>query len=367
MVDTQKAPEHTMHLEEGVDMHVSAALPPGVKVDGGVLLDAGGKNELHLKLAKDGHVRITPKEASLVSLPSSRRIQRANWISQTVLLPQPSENAEDPLLWPSWKKHAMLFTLAYGAFVADAVSGECTSLIVAQGTEWQMNPNTVNHANTLNILLLYVPDPFLIRLVNTANSECRSGVSALFFVPLSTWWGRAPTIFWAALIACFLNLGVALSPDWHTYYITRVVQGLFSNAPPSIAIAFIRDIFFFHERARKIGLWTALFIASPYCGPLFGNFMLAGLDDWRPVLWLGFAMQAVFLVTCILFLDETWYNRDVADQQQPRRGAGFFARMSRVTGTWQIRHHNQFFTLRHSVVRFVQAILKPVLVVVFFN
>ena len=184
---------------------------------------------------------------------------------------------------------------------------------------------------------------------------------------MSTWWGRAPTIFWTALISAFLNLGVALSPDWQTYYVTRVVQGLFSNAPPSIAIAFIRDIFFFHERARKIGLWTTLFIASPYFGPLFANFMLAGLLDWRPVLWLWVATQALFVVACILFLDETWYNRETADELQPRRGSGFVNRMSRVMGIWQIRHHSQFLTLRHSIMRFVQAILKPVLLVVFFN
>jgi hypothetical protein len=58
------------------------------------------------------------------------------------------------LRWSSWKKHALLYTLAYGAFVSDFVSGMCPPLIIEQGVEWHMNPNTVNHANTLNILLL---------------------------------------------------------------------------------------------------------------------------------------------------------------------------------------------------------------------
>ncbi|KAJ9602183.1 hypothetical protein H2200_013303 [Cladophialophora chaetospira] len=318
MADISKRSDHTMDVKE--HEHISVAVPEGVKVEGGLLLDAGDRNELHLKVAKDG---------------------------RTVLLPQPSNNPEDPLRWSTWKKHAILYTLAYGAFVTDATSGGCTSLIVIQGLGWQMNPNTVNHANTLNILLL--------------------GISALFFVPLSTWWGRAPTIFWTAVIAAFLNLGVALSPDWQTYYVTRVVQGLFSNAPPSIAIAFIRDIFFFHERARKIGLWTALFIASPYFGPLFANFMLAGLLDWHPVLWLWLASQSLFVVACVLFLDETWYNRETTDELQPPRGSGFLSRMSRVLGIWQIRHHSQFLSLRHSVLRFVQVIIKPVLLIDFFN
>ncbi|KAK5347905.1 hypothetical protein LTR34_006211 [Exophiala xenobiotica] len=318
MAHASKPALEALHVEEG--LHIHPALPPGVKVDGGILLDAGLKNEHQLAVAKDGH---------------------------TVLLPQPSGNPEDPLRWSYRKKHAILFTLAYGAFVADAVSGSCTSLIVAQGIDWQMNPNTVNHANTINILLL--------------------GVGALFYVPLSTWWGRAPTIFWTAFISVFLNLGVALCPGWSEYHITRVVQGLFSNAPPSIAIGFIRDIFFFHERARKIGIWTALFIASPYLGPLFGNFMLAGLGQWRPVLWLGFAMQTAFLVCCILFLDESWYNRDVADELQPPRGNRVLDRLSRVAGIWQIRHHQYFYTLKHSITTFAQAILKPVLLIVYFN
>lgn len=186
-------------------------------------------------------------------------------------------------------------------------------------------------------------------------------------MPLSTWWGRAPTIFWSTVLALFLNLGVAFATEWRTYYPLRVLSGLVSNAPPSIAIAFLQDMFFFHERARKIGLWTCLFIASPYFGPLFGNFMLAGLGEWRPVIWLGFSMHVLFTITLILFLDETWYRRDIPTSQQPPRGTGFYARMLRITGVWQIRHHDYFVTLVHSVSRFVQALLKPVLLIVYFN
>jgi predicted MFS family arabinose efflux permease len=185
---------------------------------------------------------------------------------------------------------------------------------------------------------------------------------------MSTWWVRAPVIFWTAFVALFLNLGVALSSDFNSFYVTRVLSGLISNAPPSIAIAFLHDIFFFHERARKIGLWTALFIVSPYCGPLFANFILAGTHSWRASLWLGFACHALYFVTLFFFLDETWYNRNVHRGHQPPRPTMSMARMSRVIGVWQLRYHrNYFLTLRHSVVRFVKALLKPVLLLVFFN
>ncbi|KAG4435701.1 hypothetical protein IFR05_008813 [Cadophora sp. M221] len=253
--------------------------PGFVKTDGGILIEVTDVTAHHLKLAKNGH---------------------------TVLLPQPSEDPEDPLNWTSTKKHLILFTLA--------------------------------------------------------------GVGALLWVPLSTWWGRAPVIFWTAWIALFLNLGVALSHDFSTFYVTRVLSGLKSNAPPTISIALIQDMFFFHERARKIGLWTALFVASPYCGPLIANFMLAGTNSWSAVLWLGFAAHALYFAILLCFLDETYYNRDFHQGDQPSRPRGVVGRMSRILGWWQIQNHKAYFlTFRHSIVRFVQALLKPVLLLLFLN
>jgi hypothetical protein len=54
MAHASKPGLEALHVEEG--LHVHSALPPGVKVDGGILLDAGLKNEHQLILAKDGHV-----------------------------------------------------------------------------------------------------------------------------------------------------------------------------------------------------------------------------------------------------------------------------------------------------------------------
>jgi MFS family permease len=195
-----------------------------------------------------------------------------------------------------------------------------------------------------------------------------SGIGALFWVPLSTWWGRAPTVFWTAFIAVFLNLGVALSRDFTTYYAFRAVSGLISNAAPTISIAFIRDTFFFHQRARKIGIWTSLFIASPYVGPIVANYMLATTGSWILPLWVGFAAHALYFVFLVLFLDECWYNREVPQSLQPSRPNTLAGRLLRVTGIWQLENHrNYFLTLRHSVTRFMQALLKPVLILAFFN
>jgi MFS family permease len=186
--------------------------------------------------------------------------------------------------------------------------------------------------------------------------------------PLSTFWGRAPLIWWTAFFALFFNLGCVLAPDFATYYGMRSLVGLVSNAPPTIAVGMLQDMFFFHERARKVGLWTVCFIVSPVVGPLLGNFIMSQTNNSQHVLWMCFGVQGLYLIPLNLFMDETWYRRDLSQAQQPSRPNTFYTRFGRLTGAWQLKNHGTYFyALKHSVTRFVAVILKPVLVLIFLN
>lgn len=97
-----------------------------------VLLDTGAahleKGEYgNLKLAKDGH---------------------------TVLIPQPTEDPNDPLNWSWRKKHLMLAIVSFTAFLGDYGSGAGIPLIVLQGEEWGLSPAKVNEAGNLNVVML---------------------------------------------------------------------------------------------------------------------------------------------------------------------------------------------------------------------
>jgi MFS family permease len=104
------------------------------------------------------------------------------------------------------------------------------------------------------------------------------GLGGLIWVPMTSFWGRAPVLFWTAVIGMLFGIGAAVSKDFSTFHAMRACTGLFITAAQTISIAFIKDVFFFYERARKIGLWACLYIASPYTGPCFANFVVAG---WR--------------------------------------------------------------------------------------
>lgn len=131
----------------------------------------------------------------------------------------------------------------------------------------------------------------------------------------------------------------------------------------TIGLAFIQDMYYFHQQARKIGIWTALFLASPYCGPLFGYFIVGKTGEWRPTYWMTFGLGCGILVLILLFADETWYRRDIPQEQQPDRGR----RLERILGLWQLRHHTGYFmpasqAYRRTIGLFVKPIITPILV-----
>lgn len=135
-------------------------------------------------------------------------------------------------------------------------------------------------------------------------------------------------------------------------------MGVFLTAPQVISIAFIKDMFFFHESARKIGLWASLYISSPYLGPLLANFVVAGTANWRAVFWMCVGVCGFQFTLILLFLDEPYYNRALPSTQQPERGN----RILRLLGIWQITNHDgYFYSVKAAYSRWFATITQPAL------
>jgi MFS family permease len=184
-------------------------------------------------------------------------------------------------------------------------------------------------------------------------------------MPFLFFWGRAPTLFWVVTLGSFfISLGCTLAPSFEVYYAMKALQGFTLTAGQTSGLAFIQDMYFFHEHAKKIGIWTAIFLASPYCGPLFANFIIAGTGSWRVVYWLIFGLGCLNLVILLCFLDETWYRRDIALEDQPKVGS----RILRIIGVWRLGVFRGYFgTLINSYWRLLAVLLKPIMIPVMID
>ena len=190
-----------------------------------------------------------------------------------------------------------------------------------------------------------------------------SGVGGLFWLPLVSVFGRAPVLFWVILTGTMFTLGCALTETFAGYYGCRALMGFTLTGGQTIGLAFIQDMYFFHQEARKIGVWTGVFLASPFFGPLFGYFITAKTNEWRPTYWMTFGLGCAILIAVLLFADETWYRRDIPREQQPERGS----RLMRVIGVWQLRHRKHYFmpvsqAYRRMVILLAKPIIFPVLI-----
>ncbi|TNY20465.1 major facilitator superfamily domain-containing protein [Rhodotorula diobovata] len=263
---------------------------------------------------------------------------------KTILVPQPSDDPRDPLNWSEFKKGAILLVVALAAFIGDFQSGAGIPLLASQGEEWGLTPNKVNEAGNLNVLLL--------------------GIGGLVWIPPLYFWGRLPVLFWTQLLGTLMVLGSVLVTSFNQYYVLRPLTSLFLTAGQTIGLTFVKDMFYFHEHARKIGLWVCVFLTAPYTGPLLGGFIVDGLGgEWRPVLWLVFACSTLVLLLVVVFADETWYDRSLP--VQPERPSGAWGRVLNLTGVTAYRERKLKPNALPSVMRLAEVFAKPVCWVIF--
>jgi len=146
----------------------------------------------------------------------------------------------------------------------------------------------------------------------------------------------------------------AASTTFESFMAARILNGFFSTVSQAGGLMFIYDMFYFHERARKINIWAGFIIVSPYIGPCFAAFMIA-TNPWPVPFWVYSAMSALALILTILFVEETFYDRRIDASAQPAQGS----RISRLLGISQYRSRQQRNTFGQACSRIFIVFAKP--------
>lgn len=118
---------------------------------------------------------------------------------------------------------------------------------------------------------------------------------------------------------------------------------------------FIKDLFFFHEHARKINIWSGFIVLSPYLGPLLAAFII-NTQIWQWAFGVYAIETGLCMIAIILFLDETYYDRKTDQPELYPNGP----RWQRMLGIQQHRTRYVKNTFKDAVMRPVIIICKPV-------
>lgn len=88
-------------------------------------------------------------------------------------------------------------------------------------------------------------------------------------VAFSAYFGRLPVVFWFMINATWTAAWCAGAKTFKSFMAARILNGFFSTVTQSGGLMFIQDMFFFHERARKINIWAYVSSVPSLPDPLF--------------------------------------------------------------------------------------------------
>ncbi|KAK3306237.1 major facilitator superfamily domain-containing protein [Chaetomium strumarium] len=205
------------------------------------------------------------------------------------LYPVPSPDPNDPLQWPRWKKHMIMFCCCAFSFLGNSALLGPATYIGLWAAEFGVDQNTA------------------AGLVNYPNLVF--GFGSIVLIPLYRKIGRRPVMLLALVLYAAGVIGAAEATTYSGLMGARIVHGFGSGVCEALPVQLVNDIFFLHERGKKLG-WYTIALCLGATGPMFSGFMLAAGLSWHLFFYVEFAFAGALLILAFFFVEETMYFRE---------------------------------------------------------
>ncbi|CEN61001.1 hypothetical protein ASPCAL07671 [Aspergillus calidoustus] len=209
----------------------------------------------------------------------------------TVLSPQPSDDVNDPLNWPGWKKELNIIILCLGAMLNAGTNGPL------------LNASYFPIAAELNVPLTDV-------VLASGYNLLAAGCAGPFACAASRKYGKRPVYLVSTLLAIIGTAVGEAKMNFQYLLAARIIQGFSTSAFESLIIASVGDTYFVHQRGLRIGVINFILNAASSLSSIICGQVYASLGYY----WL-FHLFQVFLViqfvAMFLFCPETTYLRDI--------------------------------------------------------
>ena len=110
------------------------------------------------------------------------------------------------------------------------------------------------------------------------------GLGSVIASPTAILFGKRPVYLVAIIIFLLTSIWCALSPNYPSLVIARIVQGMAVSPVECLPSATVAEIFFLHERAYRLGIYTLLLLGGKNLIPLVSAVIIQSLN-WRWVFW----------------------------------------------------------------------------------
>ncbi|KAH6976777.1 major facilitator superfamily domain-containing protein [Ilyonectria destructans] len=195
---------------------------------------------------------------------------------------------ENPYCWSKRRKHFVVFTTTLSLFNSTLASSLPGNAMSSMAADFGVSNAPGNPELALPISLFLVGYIF----------------GPLLFAPLSELHGRRRVVQAAFVCYTAFTLGCALSSNWTSMLVFRLLSGTFASAPAAIGAGIIADIY--SDLAMRGRVLTYFFAAST-CAPLVAPTIAGYVSQvsWRWAFWVGLILAGVTWLP-LAFLPETF-------------------------------------------------------------
>ncbi|KAK3725445.1 hypothetical protein LTR37_000415 [Vermiconidia calcicola] len=209
-------------------------------------------------------------------------------LSHVLLIPQPSDDPDDPLNWPLWKKDLILFIVGMSAAVVGAYGP-------------MLGPGFVPIAAELGITVIVLSEA-------TAWLILTLGICVFFFNPIAKIYGKRPVYVFASIVLFVVSIWGAVADTYGSFLGSRIL-GALGMAPYEVLVqATISDMYFVHQRATRLAVWN-LFLLCGICGAGFISGYIIEYLGYQWTFWVCAIMFGIFGFGIVFFVPETNYIR----------------------------------------------------------
>ncbi|KAI4711806.1 hypothetical protein J4E89_003249 [Alternaria sp. Ai002NY15] len=230
----------------------------------------------------------TASHGSRQSSRSRRPEKKRTKDGRFILDPQPEDSANDPLNWAQVRRDLALISLGFYCMVG----GGMTPLLAA-------GFNDV--ADTYDVTIPQVA-------LTTGLYMLGLGLGSVVASPTAILFGKRPVYLGAIILFTISSIWCAVSPNYASLVVARIVQGFAVSPVECLPSATIAEIFFLHERAYRLGIYTLLLLGGKNLIPLVSAVIVQTLG-WRWVFWITAIVVGFCFFLIFFFVPETFWDR----------------------------------------------------------
>ncbi|WEW60314.1 hypothetical protein PRK78_005799 [Emydomyces testavorans] len=206
-----------------------------------------------------------------------------------ILVPQPSDDPNDPLNWPLWRRDLILAVLSL-------VSVICTTT------------SPLMAANTVTVAISFARTFTDIALL-TGYHLCGVGIAGFLFVPTARIWGKRHLFLLGNVIIVFSSVWAGASgTNYKSLLAARIFQGIGLAPFEALVNAAVGDLYFVHERGKRMAVSNVALFGGAFLTPVLVGKITASLG-WPWTFYFVAIFSGLCLPLVFFFVPEMAFRR----------------------------------------------------------